>query len=129
MDYMKYVVLLGRALFSSIFIIKASHHFMGPALDHAVSMDVPLPHVLVPLMGILSLLGGLSILLGYKAKQGAWLLVLFLVPTTLTMHPVWRNLEPYSAMMEQYCFLKNFSLIGAALMITHFGSGPFSLRK
>jgi putative oxidoreductase len=129
MNYMKYTFLLGRALFASIFILKASHHFMGPAMNHAIAMDVPMPGFIVPLMGILSLLGGLSILFGYKAKEGAWLLIFFLVPTTLYMHPVWSDLEPYSAMMEQYCFLKNISLIGAALMITHFGSGPYSLRR
>jgi putative oxidoreductase len=35
---------------------------------------VPLPQVLVPLAGLLSLAGGLSVLLGYRAKLGAWLL-------------------------------------------------------
>lgn len=126
---MNYIFLLGRVLFSSIFLIKATHHFSGLALDHAIARGVAGAEFLVPLAGILCLLGGLSVLLGYKAKKGAWLLVLFLVPTTFMMHPMWEEQTTYVNMMEQFCFLKNFSLIGAALMITYFGSGPMSLDK
>lgn len=125
--YMNYILLLGRALFSSIFLIKATHHFSGPAMDHAIARGVPSASILVPLMGIVCLIGGLSILLGYKAKKGAWLLFLFLLPTTFMMHPVWTNLDPYARMMEEFCFLKNFSLMGAALIVAYFGSGPLSL--
>jgi hypothetical protein len=32
-------------------------------------------------------------------------------------------------MMEHFCFLKNFSLLGSCLMIAHFGSGPYSLAR
>ncbi|WP_215217007.1 MULTISPECIES: hypothetical protein [Candidatus Rhabdochlamydia] len=39
--------------------------------------------MLVPFSGLLALVGGLSILLGYKARYGAWLLVIFLVPVYL----------------------------------------------
>ena len=34
----------------------------------------------------MSILGGPSIRLGFHGKLGAWLLVLFLVPVTFTMH-------------------------------------------
>ena len=85
--------------------------------------------VLVPLFGIIVLLGGVSMLLGYKAKKGAWLLVIFLLPATFLMHKFWSAENPFAAMMHHYCFWKNVSLLGAALMITHFGSGPMSLDK
>jgi putative oxidoreductase len=47
---------------------------------------VPTASVAVPLSGIIALLGGLNILSGYKAKYGAWLIVLFVVPVTVMMH-------------------------------------------
>lgn len=124
---MDYLPLLGRALFSSIFIIKSFHHFSGAALQHATSKAMPMAELLVPIAGMLSLLGGLSILLGYRAKIGAWLLVLFLLPT-FAMHSFWSSQDLYSAMMEQFCFMKNVSLLGGCLMIAYFGSGPKSLR-
>ena len=125
---MDYVPLLGRILFSSIFIIKSFHHFTGQAMQHAMSRDMPFASALVPVAGILALLGGLSILLGYRAKLGAWLLIIFLIPT-FAMHPFWNAQDFYSSMMEQYCFMKNISLMGACFMITYFGSGPLSMRK
>lgn len=126
---MKYVVLLGRILFSSIFLVKSVQHFSKGAIEHAVQMGVWAPHFLVPASGILALLGGLSILLGYRAKEGAWLLVVFLLPTTLCMHKFWTASTSYESLMEQYCFMKNLSLLGASLLLTYFGSGPLSLKK
>jgi uncharacterized membrane protein YphA (DoxX/SURF4 family) len=49
----------------------------------------PLASIAVPLSGVLAIAGGLSILLGYRAKLGACLIVVFLVPVTLMMHRFW----------------------------------------
>lgn len=126
---MKYIALLGRILFSSIFIIKSFHHFSSYSIEYATNHGVFLPAILVPLSGILSLLGGLSILLGYKARIGAWLLVLFLLPVTFVMHRFWEVKDGHIVMLQHFCFLKNISMLGAVLMISYFGSGPLSLSK
>jgi putative oxidoreductase len=125
----KYIFVIGRVLFSLVFIVKPVEHFSQAMIDHAARMGVPFASILVPLWGALGLLGGLSILLGYKATTGAWLLVLFLIPTTLYMHPFWNSQEAFSKMMHSYCSWKNLAMLGAALMITQTGSGPLSLRK
>jgi putative oxidoreductase len=75
----------------------------------------------------LELAGGLSILLGYRARLGAWLVVLFLVPVTLMMHKFWTIGDPMMAQMQQIMFLKNVSMLGGALLISQFGAGPISL--
>ena len=126
---MKYVLLLGRVLFSSIFIIRGICHFSGNAIAHATAMHVPMASLLVPLSGIIALLGGVSILLGYKARIGAWILIVFLAPVTFMMHKYWTGTDPFSTLMHQYCFMKNLSMVGACLMITYFGSGPLSIKK
>jgi putative oxidoreductase len=126
---MKVIFFLGRVLFSAIFIVKGLEHFCEKMVSHAASMGVPMPMILVPLAGVIALLGGLSVLLGYKAKVGAWLLVIFLLPTTFFMHPFWQSANDFSAMMQHYCFWKNLSLLGTALMLSYFGSGPLSLDK
>jgi putative oxidoreductase len=76
---------------------------------------------------VIALLGGLSIALGYKAKLGAWLLVLFLVPATVMMHNFWAVQDVALARMHQVMFMKNLSMLGAALLISYFGAGPLSL--
>lgn len=126
---MKYLLLLGRVLFAHIFIVKSLDHFSAATFNHAVGMGVPFPMLLVPLSGLLALLGGLSILLGYKAKIGAWLLIIFLLPTTFFMHRFWEIQEGHIVLLQSYCFMKNLSLLGTCFMLTYFGSGPLSLSK
>ncbi|HEX4892061.1 MAG TPA: DoxX family protein [Hyphomicrobiaceae bacterium] len=124
---MRYIALLGRIFYSSIFIMANLFHFSGQSIAHAAAEGVPMAGILVPLSGIIGLAGGFSILLGYKAKWGAWILALFLVPVTLMMHKFWAAADPQAAMMHQIMFMKNVSMLGAALMIAHFGAGPLSL--
>ncbi len=121
------IVLFGRLLYTAVFLVSAPRYFEENAIQHAAAQGVPAAVVLVPLAGIIALLGGLSILLGYKAKAGAWLAVLFLAPVTLMLHAYWHIADPAAAALQQVHFLKNLSLLGAALMIASFGSGPLSL--
>lgn len=120
------IVLLGRILFSIVFLYYCVNHFNGQDLGYATAAHVPAAKIAVPLAGVLILLGGLSVLFGYKAKLGAWLIVIFLVPVTLTMHNFWAATGAAHA-MQLGNFLKNTSMLGAALLITQFGAGPWSL--
>jgi putative oxidoreductase len=117
------VVVLGRFLFTAIFLMSGVGHFSKQTIGYAASQGVPLASIAVPLSGVLALAGGLSILLGYRAKLGAWLIILFLVPVTLMMHNFWAVM----AQMQMIMFMKNVSMTGAALMITQFGAGSLSL--
>lgn len=124
---MKYIVLLGRFLYSLIFLPAILHHFSSEAIHYGASAGVPMPSLLVPFSGILAFLGGLSILLGYKAKTGAWFIVVFLIPVTFMMHNWWAITEPVMRQMQQGMFYKNLAMLGSALLITYFGSGPLSI--
>ena len=126
---MKYIVLLGRILYGAIFIMSGPSHFTAGAIGYAASKGVPMASVAVPLSGIIALIGGLSILVGYKAKYGAWLIVIFLLPVTFMIHNFWTYTDPMQAQMQMANFMKNLSMLGAALMIAHFGSGPLSVDK
>lgn len=121
------VVVLGRLMFVAIFLMSALGHFSKQTIAFAASQGVPLASLAVPFSGVLALLGGLSILLGYRAKLGAWLIVLFLVPVTLMMHKFWTVTDPMMAQMQMVMFMKNVSIMGGALLISQFGAGPWSL--
>jgi putative oxidoreductase len=126
---MRYVVLLGRIFYAAIFILASVGHFSQPAIRYAESYGVPAAYLLVPLSGLISLVGGLSILFGYKARYGAWLIVIFLVPITLAMHSFWGITDPVEASLQRTMFMKNLSMLGGALLIAYFGSGPMSVDK
>jgi putative oxidoreductase len=121
------VVVLGRFLFMLIFLMAASNHFTKQTIAFAASQGVPLASIAVPLSGVLAIAGGLSILLGYRAKLGAWLIALFLVPVTLMMHKFWLVQDPMMAQIQMILFMKNVSMLGGALLISQLGAGPFSL--
>jgi putative oxidoreductase len=121
------VVVLGRFFFALIFLMAGANHFNSQTIAYAVSAGVPLASIAVPLSGVLSIAGGLSILLGYRAKLGAWLIVIFLVPVTLMMHKFWTVTDPMMAQIQMILFMKNVAMLGGALLISQFGAGPFSL--
>ena len=126
---MKYTLLLGRILFSLIFIMSSFGHFGEQSIGYAASKGVPMASILVPLSGIIELVGGLSILLGYKAKYSAYLIVLFLIPVTFMLHNFWTITDPMAQQMDMAAFMKNISMTGAALMIAYFGTGPLSIDR
>ncbi|HEV2751350.1 MAG TPA: DoxX family protein [Gemmatimonadales bacterium] len=124
---MRYVVLVGRILYSVLFLMTPLGHFSAAYIGYAAQQGVPAPGLLVPLSGVIATLGGLSIVLGYKAKVGAWLIVVFLVPVSLAMHNFWAVSDPMMRNMQMAMFMKNVAMLGAALLIAYFGSGPLSL--
>lgn len=124
---MSYVFVLGRVLFSAIFIAAAPRHFTGEAAAHAASLGVPLARLAVPVSGALALCGGLGGLVGYQTRVSAWLLVAFLVPVTVMMHAFWRLDDPVAVHTQQAMFMKNVSMLGAALVFAWLGGGPLSL--
>ena len=125
---MKVQLLVGRVLFASIFILASPRHFSEEGIAHAAELGVPLAGVLVPLSGVLAMAGGLSVAIGFYAKKGAWALVLFLIPVTLGMHQFWKLSEPGPRHIQQSMFIKNVSMLGGALVLASYGSGPFSVR-
>jgi putative oxidoreductase len=120
-------VLLGRFSFALIFILSGPRHFLAQTIAYAAAQGVPLASIAVPFSGVMALAGGLSILLGYRAKIGAWLIVLFLVGVTPMMHKFWAVSDPMMHQMQFVMFIKNLSMLGGALLISQFGSGPWSL--
>jgi putative oxidoreductase len=121
------VVLLGRFFFALIFVMAGLNHFSRQTIGYAASQGVPLASIAVPFSGVLAVVGGLSILLGYRARIGAWLIVLFLVGVTPMLHNFWTVADPMMRQMQMVMFMKNVSILGGALLITQFGAGRWSL--
>jgi putative oxidoreductase len=126
---MSYIVIAGRLLYSAVFITAGFEQMYRAqeTIAAAAKQGVPLANIAVPAAAVIAIFGGVSILLGYYARVGAWLLVLFLVPVTLMLHNFWAVKNPTLAQTEQIMFMKNMSMLGGALLIAYFGSGPLSL--
>jgi putative oxidoreductase len=128
---MRLLAPLGRLLFVVIFLLSAPNHFKKETVDQAATFLKWMPdnvvHILVPVSGVIALVGGLSVLSGCYTRIGAWLLILFLVPVTIMMHPFWQLGANHEIQLTN--FLKNTSMCGGALLLAYFGPGPFSFDE
>ncbi len=82
---------------------------------------LPIAEILLLFTIAFQLLGGFSLLLGYKVKIGSILLILFLIPATLVFH------NPLADPSQLNSFLKNIGLIGGLLMVIYAGAGALSI--
>ncbi|MFQ5641881.1 MAG: DoxX family protein, partial [bacterium] len=100
---------------------------LGKIFDPASSMGY-MKAVGMPVVGfflvmaiILEVAGGISVLLGFKAKWGALALIIFLIPTTLIFH---NNL---SDQIQMIMFMKNLAILGGLIALAINGPGAMSL--
>lgn len=122
-----WAVPIGRFFFSLIFIMSGLNHFTSGSIGYAASQGIPMADILVPVSGLIALMGGLSVLLGLHARVGAMLLLIFLIPVTVLMHNFWSYTDPEMAQVQMIHFMKNLALIGGATLIAFYGAGPISL--
>ena len=120
--------LAGRVLLSAIFLTSGVSHILQwrHSTDLMEQEGVPLPNLLLVLAIVCLLLGGLSVLIGLRARLGAVLLILFLIPTTLVFHGDW-TAGSSGASDQMLHFMKNLGLLGGLLMVLAFGAGGFSI--
>lgn len=122
---MQFIPLVGRILFSAVFIMFGINHLTQTAmLTGMVPAFLPAKGLIVILTGLVIVAGGVMVLLGWKAKLGGLILALFLIPTALFVHG-----SGFAAgdQVSSAMFLKDLALAGGGLLIYHFGSGPKSL--
>ncbi len=124
---MKYLPLIGRILFSLIFIFSGIAHISGQGVDLVAAKGFPLPLISTIFGGVLSLLGGLSVALGYKSNIGTLLLIGFLIIASFCFHAFWNETDPAVQHISMAMFMKNLALIGAAIFIHVNGTGDMSL--
>ena len=120
---MIFATFIGRILFSLIFIVSGLLHFSSATIGYAASQGVPLAQLVVPLSGVMAIIGAASIISGYKSRLGAFLIIAFLLPVTFAMHPFWAVTDPMMQQVEMFMFLKNMSMLGGALLIAIQGAG------
>ena len=110
--------LIGRILIGGFFLIAGFNHFarLNMMAGYAKMKGIPAPALAVSGSGLLILLGGASLLLGFHPTIGVILLVIFLVPTSFMIHNFWAIQDPQAKMNEMAQFEKNIAILGLLLM-------------
>ena len=86
-------------------------NFNGVA-DLMGKAGVPAPKFMLVGAIVFLLVGGFSVLVGYKAKVGTALLLVFLVLATYYFHAFWKATDPQAQMEQMSHFMKNLAAHG-----------------
>jgi len=113
---------VGRVLFSMMFIMGGMNHLMklNDTSAYAASKGVPAPKVLTAVSGLMIMVGGVLVLLGWHRFIGAWLIAIFLFPKAMLMHAFWKETDPAARKNETAHFMKDMAMAGAALLIAFY---------
>jgi len=111
--------LLGRVAFGGFFLYNGINHFKNRKMlaQYAGSKNVSMPDIAVPLSGAMILLGGASIITGFRPAIGTAAVIGFLAAASPKMHDFWHQQDPTQQMNETIHFSKNMALAGAALAL------------
>lgn len=122
------LILLARILLGLPFVVLggALIPYWQRFVDALEQMQIPAAPIFVGIASLFFILGGVCLILGYKARIGAILLIVALACTLWTVGNVWDMssgpLEP-----DPWAMWNNLALFGGLLYVLTFGSGGFSL--
>jgi putative oxidoreductase len=119
----------GRVLLCGIFLMSAAGQKIpkfGEVAGYMEGAGVPMPKVALAGAIVFLLAGGVSVVVGYRARLGAALLAVFLVLATYYFHAFWK-LDGQQQQEQMIHFMKNSALLGAMLFLVANGPGAGSV--
>jgi putative oxidoreductase len=121
-------VLAGRILMSVIFLLSGTSKVLGYSgmVAYATAKGLPMAGAGIAIAAVIEILGGLAVLTGFQTRIVSWILFLYLIPVSFTIHNFWA-LQGMERMDNQIHFMKNFAIMGGLLILSAHGAGPLSI--
>jgi putative oxidoreductase len=116
-------ILAGRVLLSILFIIAGYSKLtaISGTAGWFASIGIPMPTAAAVIAGLVELLGGLAILVGFKTRIAAIVVALFVLGATAIAHLDFS--QAGNALMLQ----KNLAITGGLLLLAVLGAGSLSI--
>jgi putative oxidoreductase len=116
-------ILVGRVLLSILFILSgfAKLTAISGTAGWFASIGLPFPTLTTVVVGLVELLGGLAILVGFKTRIAAILLAVFTLAATAIAH------LDFADQMQVLMLQKNLGLVGGFLLLAAVGAGSISI--
>jgi len=123
-------LLFGRLMLAYIFLLSGYGKIAGFAgtAGFMAKYGVPMVEPLLVASIAIELIGALMLVVGWKARWGAWALFLWMIPVTLVFHAYWA-VPAEQVMAQTISFQKNLAIMGGMLYIAFMGPGRLSLDK
>jgi putative oxidoreductase len=116
-----YAAPVGRLFLSFMFIMSGLTKIGSYAGTQGWMDSMGVPGALLPLVIALEVLGGLAILVGYRARLVALAMAGFCVLSAILFH------ANFADQMQMTNFMKNITIAGGFLMIVVNGAGAYAL--
>lgn len=124
----RYGPLIGRLLIAVIFVLSGFNKIGGfeGTVGYIASKGLPLSQLGAILAIVVELGGGILLIVGWKTRWVAAVMMIFTVVAAVIFHNYWAA-PPEMAQNQMIHFLKNISMAGGLLYVVVFGSGPLSV--
>ena len=113
---MTYLNVLARLLVSLIFLVSGFMKFMNyqGMVQVGAGAGLPAPAISIALAGVIEVVGGLALLIGWKVHWASLALFLYLIPATLIFHAAHLR-DAGQGQMQMVEVLKNLAIMGGLL--------------
>jgi putative oxidoreductase len=120
-----YVLVFARVLMASLFVWDGVLQLRNPTAtaQYFASVHVPLPDIAVWISGVIHLVGGLALLVGFKTPWAAALLALVCLGTAFGVH------LPIGDLSNMTHFYKNLVMAGGFIYVMAYGAGDLSVDR
>lgn len=124
----KFLPLIGRLCIAWLFVPAGWGKIAGfsGTAAYVASAGLPFPPLMAAIALVIELVGGLMLLVGYKARGAAAALALFTAVAAFGFHNYW-SMPPEQKAMQAINFNKNVAIFGGLLFVVAFGAGRFSI--
>jgi putative oxidoreductase len=122
--------LIGRIGLAALFLWSAYGKLvhMDGNVGYMKAFGLPAAELLIWPAMLVELVAGSMLLVGWKARWAAVVLVVFTLPATFIFHAYW-SVPADQALNAQIHFMKNLAIMGGLLGIFAHGSGPLALDR
>jgi putative oxidoreductase len=128
MNTQGFPVAIARVLLALMFVLAGIGKLAGleGTAGYIASKGLPAPMVLAVAVGVLELVAGVLIIVGWQARWAALALAAFTLLASVLFHNYWA-MPADQQMMQQLMFMKNLAVVGGLLFVFAFGAGTLSL--
>lgn len=95
-------------------------------VQYMSTRHLPVIPLLLLLATVIEIGGSICLITGYRAREAAFIMFLYMIPLTLLFHNYWAASGMLAGAQETH-FRKNLAIMGGLLMLAYAGPGPWSL--
>ena len=121
-------LVVARILLAFMFVLSGFGKLAGleGTAGYIASAGLPAPTLLALVAGVLEVVAGAALIVGFQARWAALALALFTLMATFLFHAYW-GMPKEQQYMQMLMFQKNLAVVGGLLFVFAFGAGSLSL--